>query len=172
MKDIIADLECLMGCLELDGNRIQLQSIINKLKEQEKWLLPDWRELKKPIMCLDFDGVVSEYKHGWEGPGTINDIPVPGAIEFIQKALKHFHVLIFSSRCNHPEGIAAMKEWLLTNGLQSVSELHFQPGKPSFSIMIDDRALKFNGDWNMHEPIQLARYFKPWYYHRAGWRRQ
>ena len=38
---------------------------------------------RKPIICLDFDGVIHSYTSGWKGAAVIPDPPVPGALEFI-----------------------------------------------------------------------------------------
>ena len=66
----------------------------------------------KPILCLDFDGVVHSYESGWKGAAVIPDPPVPGAIDFIRNAVEEFRVAIFSSRSNQPGGLDAMKYWL------------------------------------------------------------
>ena len=66
----------------------------------------------KPILCLDFDGVIHSYSSGWKGARTIPDAPVPGALQFIVNALDHFDVQIFSSRSNYLFGRMAMKAWL------------------------------------------------------------
>lgn len=174
---IVKMIRNLENALKHCDSQVARSYIINTLAElrvQEKWLLPDWRELKKPILCVDFDGVISEYKHGWQGPEIINDDPVPGSIEFLIDAHNHFEVVIFSSRCNHPNGIKAMKEWLESFGLPDEVRLalHFQIGKPSFAIMIDDRCIKFNGDWTLLKAKNLALNFAPWYYQRPEWQRQ
>ena len=41
----------------------------------------------KPVLCLDFDGVVHNYDGVWRNARTISGLPVPGAIEFIGQAL-------------------------------------------------------------------------------------
>lgn len=68
--------------------------------------------MSKPILCLDFDGVIHSYSSGWKGAAVIPDVPVPGALEFIVKALDHFRVAIFSSRSHQWGGRRAMKRWL------------------------------------------------------------
>lgn len=66
----------------------------------------------KPILCLDFDGVIHSYSSGWKGAAVIPDPPVPGALEFIREAVEHFDVQIFSSRSHQWGGKRAMKRWL------------------------------------------------------------
>jgi hypothetical protein len=70
------------------------------------------RPRPKPILCLDFDGVVHSYKSGWKGAHVIPDAPVPGALDFIYQALKSWRVSIFSSRSKSLRGRWAMKGWL------------------------------------------------------------
>ena len=67
---------------------------------------------RKPILCLDFDGVIHSYESGWQGPDSIPDPPVEGALAFIVAALATFDVQIYSTRSHQPGGIDAMKDWL------------------------------------------------------------
>lgn len=66
----------------------------------------------KPILVLDFDGVIHSYASGWKGASVIPDPPVPGALEFIVAALGKFEVHILSSRSHQWGGKRAMKRWL------------------------------------------------------------
>lgn len=66
----------------------------------------------KPILCLDFDGVIHSYSSGWKGASVIPDPPVPGALEFIVQALEQFEVHILSSRSHQWGGKSAMKHYL------------------------------------------------------------
>lgn len=68
--------------------------------------------MSKPILALDFDGVIHGYQSGWQGPRNIPDPPVPGALEFIIAAMEHFDVRIFSSRSRYWGARQAMKRWL------------------------------------------------------------
>ena len=119
----------------------------------------------KPILCLDFDGVVHSYKSGWKGASIIPDPPVPGAFSFIVLALDHFDVAIFSSRSNQPGGIEAMQNWFIDNGwegtyLTGPQGLSFPDAKPPAMISIDDRAMTFTGEWpNIQDLID----FRPWH---------
>lgn len=68
--------------------------------------------MSKPILCLDFDGVIHSYTSGWQGAAVIPDPPVPGWLCFLCDASRHFRIAIFSSRSSQPGGIDAMKAWL------------------------------------------------------------
>ncbi len=136
----------------------------------------------KPILCLDFDGVIHSYESGWQGVGCISDDPVPGACDFLLAASVVFDVAIFSSRSAKVEGVAAMQAWLhrhMTNHLIDTetpadeSDVHpaerayefvhetisWPMEKPPAFITIDDRALTFDGMWP--KMADLVR-FKPW----------
>lgn len=117
--------------------------------------------MKLAILCLDFDGVLHLYSSGWKGPETIPDPPVPGAIEFLVEAARHFEIHIFSSRSSWDSGISAMKSWLQYHGLpQEILELIVFPlQKPPAFLTIDDRALTFTGVWPSMESLKA---FKPW----------
>ena len=67
---------------------------------------------RKPILNLDFDGVLHSYTSGWKGASRIPDDPVPGAMEFIIKAMPHFDIHIHSSRSHQWGGRRAMKRWM------------------------------------------------------------
>jgi len=126
---------------------------------------------KKPILCLDFDGVIHSYASGWKGADVIPDPPVYGAIKFICDASDHFDVQIFSSRSHQPGGIEAMQKWLIkwfekeNDGvpvnLKAVitGMVSFPTSKPPAMVSIDDRGLTFTGEWPEIDDL-LA--FKPW----------
>ena len=110
----------------------------------------------KPILSLDFDGVIHWYRNGWKGLTIIDDDPVPGAKEFIEKAQNYFDIVIFSSRSSTNAGIKAMQAWMEKNGFPKVK---FAKEKPKAFLTIDDRAIQFTGDWL--DPEELLG-FKPW----------
>ena len=112
----------------------------------------------KPILLLDFDGVLHQYVSGWHGADKINDGPVPGAKEFVLEATEFFEVMIYSSRSLHPGGVAAMKEWLEKNGFP-VGFLSFPTEKPPAFLTIDDRCICFEGVFPAPEEL---RKFLPW----------
>ncbi len=111
---------------------------------------------KRPVLCLDFDGVLHWYRNGWSQAKVIDDIPVSGAKEFVEEATKSFDVVVFSSRCRFKGGKEAIREWLAKNGFPEVEVIG---EKPAAHIVIDDRAFVFTGQWPKMEEL-LA--FKPW----------
>lgn len=127
----------------------------------------------KPILCLDFDGVIHSYSSGWKGAGNIPDPPVPGTLEFLLEATLYFRVMVFSSRSKSFAGRRAMKRYMRENFGVSLTwrpgsehdwlyeAIEFPWFKPSALITIDDRALTFTGDWaDFSMPVLKA--FQPW----------
>jgi hypothetical protein len=128
---------------------------------------------RKPILCLDFDGVIHSYASGWKGADVVPDPPVPGALQFIWDAQEHFTVAIYSSRSGHPGGIRAMQDWLLfyANGsrdeapwrddphLGFIHQIQWPTEKPPAMVTLDDRAITFDGTW---PTIEALRAFQPW----------
>ena len=126
------------------------------------------RHQKKPILVLDFDGVIHSYTSGWKGAAIVSDPPVPGAIAFIVKALETFRVAILSSRSHEPGGIDAMRGWLLMflmndmdrgDALEVYRQIEWPTVKPPALITIDDRALTFDGTW---PDMEALKGFQPW----------
>lgn len=66
----------------------------------------------KPILCVDFDGVIHGYDSGWKGARRCDDPPVPGAALFLLKAVQHFQVAVLSSRSHQWGGRRAMKRYI------------------------------------------------------------
>lgn len=135
--------------------------------------------MRKPILCLDFDGVVHSYSSGWKGADMIPDPPTPGMAAFLDKAVEHFEVHIFSSRTHQPGGVEAMKAFIwdalahhfdcpfagdprgLERALAIRDAIQYPTEKPAAMVSIDDRALCFTGNWSDFDPQRLLE-FKPW----------
>lgn len=141
----------------------------------------------KPILCLDFDGVIHGYHSGWQGMGVCNDPPVPGTAEFLREAHTRFRIAIYSSRSKTLAGRRAMKRYMRDHFDTPMDpeyaawwhadpyapDLPIEPPKmiwqhiewpwfkPSAFLTIDDRALTFNGSWDIFNP-DVLREFKPW----------
>lgn len=67
---------------------------------------------RKPILCLDFDGVIHRYDSGWRGAHIIPDPPVEGAGAYLLRAIPDFSVAIFSSRSRSLRGRWAMQRYV------------------------------------------------------------
>lgn len=124
----------------------------------------------KPILCLDFDGVIHSYESGWKGAHVIPDKPVNNAAQFIMEASEHFQISIFSSRSKSLRGRLAMQAYMRnllgmappSNPLKYdflYEEIQWPWFKPSAFITIDDRAITFTGEW---PDISTLKGFKPW----------
>ena len=119
---------------------------------------------QRPILCLDFDGVLHLYSSGWQGADIVADGPVPGAMAFLVEAVKHFEVHIYSSRSKSNGGRNAMRHaihrWTFAEGLPNIMpDLSFSHEKPAAFLTIDDRAVCFTGTFP--DPSSLLA-FKPW----------
>lgn len=122
----------------------------------------------KPILCLDFDGVVHPYHSGWKGADVVTDPIAEGTIAFLLGALLEFDVCIYSSRSHQPGGITAMRNYLREQGGSAwyetpagpgLEDIRFPTEKPPAMIGIDDRVLTFDGAW---PTIEALKAFQPW----------
>ena len=124
--------------------------------------------LNKPILCLDFDGVIHSYTSGWKGADVVSDPPVEGVFAFMLGALEKFDVVIFSSRSHQKGGTEAMRSWLKKHAGAcwyespagpGIEEVRFVEEKPPALVTLDDRAVTFTGKWPLVEELRA---FKPW----------
>jgi hypothetical protein len=106
-------------------------------------------------ICLDFDGVLHSYKSGWCGAEIIPDPPIHGTREAVARLRKIYRVVVHSSRCHSAEGRAAVETWLKKHEIV-VDEVCEH--KPPALVYVDDRAIRFRGDWdNLHDEIRQFR---------------
>jgi len=129
--------------------------------------------MSRPILCVDFDGVIHSYTSHFRDIDHVADPPVPGAIEFLYEANKHFEVHIFSSRSREQRGIDAMKDYIKMQAdyiaafedtigdkkLEWLNDLKWPTEKPPAMITLDDRAITFTGEW---PDMETLKNFKPW----------
>ena len=127
--------------------------------------------MTKPILSVDFDGVIHSYVSGWQGPGRVSDPPVEGALIALVNYSQHFQVAVFSSRSSVPEGLTAMQEWLAKWYMDDlemsrdeavrfvIHTLLWPTSKLPAMLTIDDRAITFAGVWP--DAAQLLA-FRPW----------
>jgi len=114
--------------------------------------------MTKPILLLDFDGVIHQYTAPWAGANIVSDGPVEGAKEFIVAASEVFEVCIYSARSLQAGGIEAMTSWMLEHDLP-IDLVSFPTKKPPAFLTLDDRCICFNGQWPQIYELQS---FLPW----------
>lgn len=123
------------------------------------------RKEKRRTVALDFDGVVHQHVSPWTVAHEIHDGPVPGAFEFIERALEEFDVVIFSARANDQRARGVMFEWLVRHWVASgrhsraIATINITAEKPHAFIYIDDRGWRFEGTF---PTMDWLRTFEPW----------
>lgn len=135
-------------------------------------------KMGKPILCLDFDGVLHSYTSGWKGADIIPDPPVAKMVSFLARANKEFEIHILSSRSHQPGGMEAMQAWIRKHieyyydctfggsprdfdaATALFYDLKWPLEKPPAMVTIDDRAIQFDGTW---PTIAFLKAFQPWY---------
>lgn len=107
----------------------------------------------KRTILLDLDGVLNEYTGGYDE----NFIPNPkqGVEEFLKELSVDFEMILFTTRDN-----LKAKNWLIEHKLDSYFKEITNEKKLSW-LIIDDRCLKFDGDYN--NLFNQIKNFKPWY---------
>ena len=103
--------------------------------------------MTKPIICVDFDGVIASWDQGtfWQ-PGP----PIPGAEEFLKQLATIGEVIIWTCRTNSKmyDGthVAVLRDriwwYLIQWGLtKHVDSVYVGDGKPYATCYIDDKAI-------------------------------
>jgi hypothetical protein len=93
--------------------------------------------MNKKTIALDFDGVLHSYA-GWNN-GALNG-PLPGALGAVNELLKRgYEVKIFSTRDR-----VTIEGWLRQHLFPT---LEVCSDKPICVVLVDDRAIRFDGEW-------------------------
>lgn len=111
--------------------------------------------MSRQTIAVDFDGVVHRYSKGW-GDGTAYDPPMPGAIDALKKLMETYNVYIFTTRDLRQVEAWFAKHTDIPTILVGLNEVRFDrkhyvglSNRKLVSILwIDDRVLKFEGDWS------------------------
>lgn len=132
----------------------------------------------KPTIAVDFDGVIHRYSEGWKD-GTIYDTYVPGFFQWWFEMQPHFRVVIISSRFTDDTAIQRVRAWFSLRYHEAVDcgeipdldeyvqtfydRLEISKEKPPALVTIDDRALRFTGDWdNWQFSVVGLKAFRTW----------
>ena len=112
----------------------------------------------KPVICIDFDGVIHKDTLPYDEDNQILDEPVPGALEAIRKLQERYTIVILSARARFHEPRKAMYDWLRIHGFGPITVTN---RKPKALIYLDDRGIRFDGDWPA--ALEAIKAFKPWH---------
>ena len=106
--------------------------------------------MKKKVICIDFDGCIAQYVGDNAKDGEYGDV-VHGASN-ATKVLKEegYTIIIFTCR----KDSKSLRKYLEENEISYdyINENPDQPdgtnkGKPMADLYVDDRAVRFNGEW-------------------------
>lgn len=114
----------------------------------------------RKAISIDFDGVLHDYSGGWTGYKPEGG-PVPGAVEFTSDLQDQgFQVIVSSCRALTDLGRRYIREWLDDNGFR-MEFMHVTAEKPHAEFYIDDRAIRFEGDFKQVE--EQMKTLQPWF---------
>ena len=103
------------------------------------------KSFTKKRILVDFDRVIHQYRKGWNG-GKPYDKPVEGAKQAIEQLLNEgWDVIVFTAQNpEDPQRIDEIKVWLKKYKFPKLEVTHT---KLSAVAIIDDRAIRFEGNW-------------------------
>ena len=107
---------------------------------------------RKLTVCVDFDGVLNNYEY--YDPNNCFT-PRPGAKEFLEKLSEKYHVVILTAR-----SFPKVERWLKNYGLNKYVADVTNIKVPAVAY-IDDRAIKFKGDYDF--ALKELENFKPYW---------
>lgn len=128
----------------------------------------------KLTISVDFDGAIHSHRFGWQG-GEILGRVVPGFFEWLESATRTFSIVIYSATPRTQQGVTEMRRWLTAKYKEwlqeqdrkdiplSAHDVVFTNEKPAAWLSIDDRAIRFEGNWKDPElDIEAMRNFQSW----------
>lgn len=112
--------------------------------------------MRRKIISIDLDGVLNTYC----GNYNENIIPPPreGAVDFLEKLSENYYIEIFTARC-----VIIGEKWLRENNLMRFIVRITNLKNPLSTVMLDDRAINFNGDFK--KAFDEIQNFKPHWKH-------
>ncbi len=126
----------------------------------------------KPILAVDYHGVINSYMSGVQSLDLADDPPTDGAIRFLIAATSSFQVCVTSARFDtNPDAREQCRAWLIKHGMprQMITmepnydhirqEIYIAGERPRATILLDDRAVQFTGTF---PALRLLLQFKPW----------
>ena len=103
--------------------------------------------MAKKTICIDFDGVIHKYSKGWHD-GTIYDPPSEGTWDALNELAEDYKIVVLTARARTPEAIEEIGNYLkaydLDQFITNITNI-----KPAAAAYIDDKAIRFEGDWDL-----------------------
>ncbi len=112
-------------------------------------LSADEKHVMFGAVCIDFDGVIVKESPSIDTFGEL----IPGAKEALESLRESgYKIIIHTSRSDSFEALMKIMDFLDDNGIpydeiNVNSDCCWSAPKPPADLYIDDRALRFNGDW-------------------------
>lgn len=123
---------------------------------KEKFLkqdVPPGFEKEQNNIAIDFDGVIHSFE-GW-GDGTCYGEPIDGSLEAIKMLHDKFNIIIFTAKArpdrplvNNKTGKQLVTEWLKKYDVLKYID-YVTHEKPRAKYYIDDKAIKFDNNWDI-----------------------
>ncbi len=122
------------------------------------------KKTKAKSICIDFDGTIAKYE-GFKGKGIFGD-PIPGTKEATEQLRSAgYKIIIHTTRSE----TGSISEYLNKHNIiydyinfnPDNFELQLSPHKPVADLYIDDRAIKFEGNWK--DTMQQITDYKEWW---------
>lgn len=102
-----------------------------------KWTAPSY---PWPTVCVDFDGVLAEYRGDFKS-GAMGT-PLPGALAFTRRLeAEGFYIVVLTAR----RDLNRVGTWLAINGFPPYPVTNTKPPAVAY---LDDRAVRFRGNWD------------------------
>lgn len=105
-------------------------------------------------IAIDFDGTLHPYTRGWLGTAVVDIEPPDPDLEFVLADLRGRgpggdanRLVVFSARAADEAGRVAIAEWLIANDLFKYFKGGITHEKPAAVVYLDDRAIRFEGNW-------------------------
>lgn len=105
--------------------------------------------------------MLNRYDGNFISDDIISNEPVLGAKEWCWKVWNgdKAELVVSSGRCRSHEGVLAIKDWLENWGFPPIP---VSPIKPVAHVYIDDRAYRFDGDWDAVDIDYFVK-FRAWW---------
>ncbi len=113
---------------------------------------------ERKLICLDFDGCISNSVHGGYDQDAFIFEPTEGIKEWIEEMSQYHDFVIFSARELTDVGKSNLYVWLEKHGFPKLKITNVKPARGH--LFIDDRAYNFDGS-NL-PTVDFVTNFKPW----------